>query len=109
MELDRLKYLPFLRPDECRSASVYEMSRIYFKAVVDSDKVYDDVFQVLGRGEVSAGIMKKSKAADILYIRRVNLGVDEQGNFVSYLAPVGTCHRIQLEDIVKYVPLQPKL
>jgi len=109
MELDCLKYLPMLTPDKCSGAPVYEMARIMLKPLINQETLYADVFQVLGRGEVLAGIVQQYKVADVLYIRRVNLGVDELGNFVSSQAPIETRHRIQLEDIVEYVVLQPKL
>jgi len=108
MELDCLKYLPLLNPEDCCNASVYEMARIHLKAAVASDVIYADDFQVLGRGEVLADIIERSKTADAVYVRRVNLGADEYGNFVSYSAPIETHHRILLEDIVEYVALQPK-
>ncbi|MDO8656380.1 MAG: hypothetical protein Q7K45_04020 [Nanoarchaeota archaeon] len=109
MELDRLKYLPVLTPEECKNAPVYEMAKIGFKAVIASDTFYTDVLQVLGRGEVFAGIIQPYKVAEVLYARRVNLGVNVEGDIIRYEIPVESHHRIQLEDIVEYVVLQPKL
>ena len=109
MKLDQLEYLPLLIPSVCRSSPVYEMARIHLKAIFASYKLYAVAFHVLGGGKILTGIIHQQEIGDVLYIRRINLSYDEEGNEVSRTTPVETMRRISLEDILEYVPLQPKV